>query len=158
MLYLYGNYGGDVMNFDLAAELADAEGIQTSTVLGADDVASAPAGSESRRRGVAGITFLYKVAGAKASKGRRWRRWWRSSSGRRPACGPWASPCRHAWCPPPENRRSTCQGEMEMVLGIHGEPGVRRGPLEPAAQIADQLVDRITADLPFKRGDEQPCW
>ena len=69
VLYLYGNYGGDVMNFDLAAELAMAEGIETSTVLGADDVASAPAGSESRRRGVAGITFLYKVAGARAEEG-----------------------------------------------------------------------------------------
>ncbi len=69
VLYLYGNYGGDVMNFDLAAELASAEGIETSTVLGADDVASAPAGSESRRRGVAGIAFLYKVAGAKAEEG-----------------------------------------------------------------------------------------
>ena len=69
VLYLYGNYSGDVMNFDLAAELADAEGIHTATVLGADDVASAPAGSESRRRGVAGIAFLYKIAGARAAEG-----------------------------------------------------------------------------------------
>ena len=70
VLYLYGNYGGDVMNFDLAAELASLEEIETSTVLGADDVASAPAGSESRRRrGVAGIAFLYKVAGARAEEG-----------------------------------------------------------------------------------------
>ena len=67
VLYIYGNYGGDVMNFDLAAELADAEGIRVETVLGADDVASAPRGEEARRRGIAGIFFLYKVAGARAA-------------------------------------------------------------------------------------------
>src|SRR3954452_3738611 len=64
VLYVYGNYGGDVMNFDLAAELAAAEGIEVETVLGADDVASAPRGEEARRRGIAGIFFLYKVAGS----------------------------------------------------------------------------------------------
>src|ERR1035441_299448 len=69
VLYLYGNYSGDVMNFDRAAELALVDGTETSTVLAGDDVASAPAGSEDRRRGVAGIAFLYKVAGARAEKG-----------------------------------------------------------------------------------------
>src|SRR5215470_4379459 len=69
VLYVYGNYGGDVMNFDLAAELAEAEGIHVATVLGADDVASAPKGEEQRRRGIAGIFFLYKVAGAAAAEG-----------------------------------------------------------------------------------------
>ena len=69
VLYIYGNYGGDVFNFDFAAELAAAEGIRVETVLGADDVASAPKGEEARRRGIAGIFFLYKVAGAAAAKG-----------------------------------------------------------------------------------------
>ena len=67
VLYIYGNYGGDVMNFDFAAEMAAADGIRVETVLGADDVASAPKGEESRRRGIAGIFFLYKVAGAAAA-------------------------------------------------------------------------------------------
>src|SRR5690348_6819386 len=66
VLFLYGNYTGDVMNFDLAADLALAEGIEVETVTAADDVASAPRGQEEGRRGVAGIFFLYKVAGAKA--------------------------------------------------------------------------------------------
>ena len=70
MLYLYGNYGGDVMNFDLAGELAGDEGIATTTVLGTDDVASAPVGSEDRRRGIAGLVLLYKLAGARAPKAR----------------------------------------------------------------------------------------
>jgi dihydroxyacetone kinase len=70
VLYIYGNYGGDVMNFDFATELAAAEGIRVETVLGADDVASAPKGEEARRRGIAGIFFLYKVAGAAANAGK----------------------------------------------------------------------------------------
>ena len=71
VLFLYGNYGGDVLNFGLAAELAEAEGIRTETVTAADDIASAPKGDESRRRGIAGIFFLYKVAGASARGGER---------------------------------------------------------------------------------------
>src|ERR1051326_716214 len=69
VLQLYGNYGGDVMNFGRAAELAEAEGMKVTTVLGADDIASAPKGEEARRRGIAGIFFLYKVAGAGAEGG-----------------------------------------------------------------------------------------
>ena len=69
VLYLYGNYGGDVMNFDLAAEYAADDGIEVRSVLVADDVASAPPEREAKRRGIAGIYFLYKVAGAKAAEG-----------------------------------------------------------------------------------------
>jgi dihydroxyacetone kinase len=69
VLYLYGNYGGDRLNFDLAAELAADEGIEVRSVLGADDVASAPPERVSARRGIAGIFFLYKVAGAAAAAG-----------------------------------------------------------------------------------------
>ena len=69
VLYLYGNYGGDVLNFDLAGELADAEGITVETVLVADDVASAPADRADARRGVAGMFFAFKCAGAVADAG-----------------------------------------------------------------------------------------
>jgi dihydroxyacetone kinase len=69
VLYLYGNYGGDVYNFDLAAEMASAEGIATRTVLGADDVLSAPADQASTRRGIAGLVMVYKIAGAAAGPG-----------------------------------------------------------------------------------------
>ena len=67
--YLYGNYGGDVLNFDLAADLADLEDIPTRTVLGRDDVASQPKERKTDRRGVAGIFFAYKAAGAAAERG-----------------------------------------------------------------------------------------
>src|SRR5207248_9144307 len=69
VLYIYGNYGGDRLNFDLAAELAADEGIEVRTILGADDVASAPPERAASRRGIAGIFFLYKVAGAAAAAG-----------------------------------------------------------------------------------------
>lgn len=155
VLYLYGNYGGDVMNFDLAAELASVEGIETSTVLGADDVASAPAGSESRRRGVAGITLLYKLAGARAEEGASLDEVVavveRAASGLR-SMGVALSPCVVPAAGAPTFDLPT--GEMEIGMGIHGEPGVRRGSLEPAEQIAEQLVGRIVADLPYKAGDD----
>ncbi len=155
ILYLYGNYGGDVMNFDLAAELASAEGIETATVLGADDVASAPAGSEGRRRGVAGIAFLYKVAGARAEEGASLEEVVsaveRAASGLR-SMGVALSPCTVPAAGHPTFELPT--GEMEIGMGIHGEPGVRRGPLEPAEQIGEQLVGQIAADLPLKAGDE----
>jgi dihydroxyacetone kinase len=154
VLYLYGNYSGDVMNFDLAAELALAEGTEVSTVLAADDVASAPAASAARRRGVAGIALLYKVAGARAEEGGSLEEVvavvQRAAAGLR-SMGVALSPC----VVPAAGRPtfSLPAGEMEIGMGIHGEPGVRRGPLEPAHQIAGQLVDQIVADLPYGPGD-----
>ena len=155
VLYLYGNYSGDVMNFDLAAELALAEGTEVSTVLGADDVASAPAASAARRRGVAGIAFLYKVAGARAEEGGTLEQVvavvQRAETGLR-SMGVALSPC----VVPAAGRPtfSLPAGEMEIGMGIHGEPGVRRAALEPAHQIAEQLVDQIVRDLPYQTGDE----
>jgi dihydroxyacetone kinase len=69
VLYLYGNYSGDVLNFDTAAEIVDADGIHVETVLVADDVASAPPERSANRRGVAGLFYAYKIAGAKAEAG-----------------------------------------------------------------------------------------
>ena len=66
VLYIYGNYGGDIMNFDMAKDMAAMEDITVEQVVGAEDVASAPKGQEGKRRGVAGIFFLYKCAGAMA--------------------------------------------------------------------------------------------
>ena len=74
VVYIYGNYGGDVMNFDMAAEMAAMEDIEVRTVLVRDDVASAPPAEAARRRGVAGMVFAFKVAGAKAEAGRQPRR------------------------------------------------------------------------------------
>ncbi len=154
VLYLYGNYGGDIMNFDLAAELAADDGIEVATIRGADDVASAPKGQERRRRGIAGIFFLYKIAGAAAAAGASLAEvvavTERAAANLR-TMGVALSPCIV-----PAAGRPTFelpQGEMEIGMGIHGEPGVRRGVLAPADSIADELVEAILADLDLAAGD-----
>jgi dihydroxyacetone kinase len=155
VLYVYGNYGGDVMNFDLAAELADAEGIRVLTVLGADDVASAPRGEEARRRGIAGIFFLYKVAGAAAAQGKSLddvAAVTARAAAQTRSMGVALAPCTLPAAGVPTFELPA--GEMEIGMGIHGEPGVRRGPLESADQIAEQLVAALVADLPLTSGDE----
>ncbi|TMC09729.1 MAG: dihydroxyacetone kinase subunit DhaK [Chloroflexi bacterium] len=154
VLQLYGNYGGDVMNFGLAAELAEAEGIRVATVLGADDVASAPKGEEARRRGIAGIFFLYKVAGARAEEGADLDEV--RAATERAAASVRSMGVALAPCTVPSAGRPTFElpeGEMEIGMGIHGEPGVRRGPLETADRVADHLLDALLADLPHDRGD-----
>jgi dihydroxyacetone kinase len=154
VLYLYGNYGGDVMNFDLAAELAAAEGIEVATVLGADDVASAPKGDESRRRGIAGIFFLYKVAGAAAAAGKSLaevQAVTQKAADQTRSMGVALAPCTLPAAGVPTF--DLPDGQMEIGMGIHGEPGVRRGPLESADRIAEQLTRAIVDDLPYRRGD-----
>jgi dihydroxyacetone kinase len=155
VLYLYGNYGGDRLNFDLAAELAADEGIEVRTILGADDVASAPPDRASTRRGIAGIFFLYKVAGAAAAGGATLDEvvavTERAAAGTR-TMGVALSPCTI-----PAAGKPTFElppGQMEIGMGIHGEPGVRRGPLETADAIARELTGAILGDLPYTRGGE----
>ena len=155
VLYVYGNYGGDVMNFDLAAELAAAEGIEVVTVLGADDVASAPKGEEQRRRGIAGIFFLYKVAGAAAARGGSLAEVHAVTA--RAAANVRSMGVALAPCTLPTAGVPTFDlpdGQMEIGMGIHGEPGVRRGELESADRIAEQLTSAIIDDLELKGGDE----
>jgi dihydroxyacetone kinase len=155
VLYLYGNYGGDVMNFDLAGELAADEGITTATVLGADDVASAPADRAERRRGIAGLALLYKVAGARAAAGASLGEvvavTQRAAASLR-TMGVALSPC---ILPAVGTATFTvAPGEMEIGMGIHGEPGVRSGPLESADEIVDNLLGAILAELPVGGGDQ----
>jgi dihydroxyacetone kinase len=149
-LDIYGNYGGDIMNFDLAAELADASGIEVRTILGTDDVASAPPERADRRRGIAGIYFLNKVAGAAAAAGRSLEEveaiTRRAADGVR-TMGVALSPCTIPAAGVPTFELP--DGQMEIGMGIHGEPGVRRGALEPADRIADELVDAILADRDY---------
>src|SRR5690348_6507189 len=150
VLYLYGNYGGDVMNFDLAAELAEAEGITVATVVGADDVASAPKGQEARRRGIAGIFFLYKAAGARAAAGgtlAEVKAAAEKAAANTRSMGVALSPTIIPASGVPTF--TLPDGEMEIGMGIHGEPGTRRGPLETAAAIAHDLTTMILADLPY---------
>jgi dihydroxyacetone kinase-like protein len=155
VLYLFGNYGGDVMNFGMAAENVELEDIRVETVLASDDVASAPKGSEARRRGVAGIFFLYKLAGAKAEQRAPLAEVKRIAE--KGVANVRSMGVALSSCTVPAAGKPTFtigEDEMEIGMGIHGEPGVRRGKLESADQIATTLTEAILADLPLARGDE----
>lgn len=154
VLRLYGNYGGDVMNFDMAGELVEFEDITCSTVLLADDVASAAPEEAEKRRGVAGMVYAFKMAGAAAEEGR-------DLEGVAAVAQKVADACRSIGaalspCTVPQAGKPTfeiAEDEMEMGMGIHGEPGVWRGKLQTADQIAGEMMDRLLADMPITNGD-----
>jgi dihydroxyacetone kinase len=155
VLYLYGNYGGDVMNFDLAGELALDEGIETATVLGTDDVASAPPSRAAERRGVAGLFFAYKCAGAAAEQGRPLKdvaAIAQAAVTNTRSMGVGLSPT----ILPAAGKPTFELGpdEMEIGIGIHGERGVRRARLDIADRIAEDLLGKISEDLALSPGDE----
>ena len=155
VLYLYGNYAGDNMNFDIAAELAADEGIRVRTVRVWDDVASAPPDRQDQRRGIAGDLFLIKIAGAAstvltdldavADVTERARSATRSigvavSAGSIPETG--------------ERTFELADDEIEIGMGLHGEPGVGRQKMEPVDAIVDFMAEQILGDLPFVAGDD----
>ncbi|MEI6375247.1 MAG: dihydroxyacetone kinase subunit DhaK, partial [Actinomycetes bacterium] len=148
VLFVYGNYGGDVLNFDDAAELAEEEGITVRTVLVADDVTSAPADRRDDRRGVAGLAFAYKVAGAAAAEGATLDEVAEAVEHLNANMGSMGVGLSPTILPAAGEPTFTLdEGEMEIGIGIHGERGVRRGPLDPADSIADELFATISDDL-----------
>ncbi len=155
VLYMYGNYAGDVMNFDMAAEMAAMDDIEVRTVLTTDDVASAPRDRRESRRGVAGNFFIFKAAGAACDRMLpldEVERVARKANDRTFTMGVALAPCSL-----PQTRRPNFEigdDEMEIGMGIHGEPGVARGPLEPADAIVDEMMDRILAEM--ARGARRP--
>jgi dihydroxyacetone kinase len=154
VLYLYGNYGGDVFNFDLAADLAEAEDIETATVLVTDDVASAPPEKADTRRGVAGMVLVYKCAGAAAEQGRSLAEVAAVASAANAATrsmGVGLSPTILPAAGKPTFELA--EGEMELGIGIHGEPGTRRGRLETADAVTEQLVSALVEDLGLTVGE-----
>ena len=154
VLYLYGNYGGDVLNFDLAADLADIEGIETRTVLVTDDVASQPKERTADRRGVAGLFFAYKCAGAASERGDDLAGVTAAAQAAVDATrsmGIGLSPTILPTVGKPTFELD--DGEMEIGIGMHGEPGVHRGALESADDVADRLLDPILADLQLTSGE-----
>jgi len=154
VLRLYGNYGGDVMNFDMAGEMLEMEDVATTAVKLADDIASAPPAEAAKRRGVAGIVYAYKIAGAAAEAGLDLAEVTRIAQSAADACrtvGVALTPCTV-----PQAGRPTftiAEDEMEIGMGIHGEPGVRRGKLHSADAIAAEMLDMLFADRPLSAGD-----
>lgn len=148
VLYLIGNYGGDVMNFALAADLAELEDIEIATVLGCDDVLSAPADRAATRRGVAGLVLAFKCAGAAAERGDSLAEVVRIAAKAVAAtrtAGVGLSPTIL-----PAAGKPTFElpdGQMEIGIGIHGEPGTHRGTLETADAVTDRLLGPVLDEL-----------
>jgi dihydroxyacetone kinase len=155
VLLVYGNYAGDTMNFGIAADRAADDGIEVRTVLVTDDVASAPNDEIERRRGIAGDVVVFKCTGAMAERGApldEVERVARAVNAATRSMGVALYPCEV----PGAGRLSfeLPDDEIEIGLGLHGEPGVRRGPLLSADETAGILVETILADLPEPSGHE----
>ena len=154
VMFLYGNYTGDVMNFDMAAEECEASGTPVRSVAVNDDVASAPADRAHERRGVAGNFFVFKVVGAAAEEGRDLD-----------ACNAVAKNALAnvrtmgvalTACSLPQTGKPNFDighDEMEIGMGIHGEPGMRRSKLAKADAVSDELIEPIIEDLALQPGD-----
>jgi len=154
VLQLYGNYGGDRMNFEMAREMLELDGMQVASTRVADDVASAPADQRDKRRGVAGLVLVYKAAGAKAAAGASLDAVAGVAQKANDACrsiGVALTPC----VVPESGKPSFAIGETEVEfgMGIHGEPGIWRGPLKNADALTDEMLEHLLPELDFARGD-----
>ena len=155
VLCIIGNYGGDVMNFEMACEIVTSEGIKTKTVIVADDIASASNEEKSKRRGIAGMIFVFKVAGSIAETGASLEKTFNiasSANNNIRTLGVALSPCIL-----PEAGKPTFEikdDEIEIGMGIHGEPGIKREKLRSADQLSDDLCKRILGDYKLNAEDQ----
>ncbi|TMH09342.1 MAG: dihydroxyacetone kinase subunit DhaK [Betaproteobacteria bacterium] len=153
VLQLYGNYGGDRMNFDMAQEFLQIDGLRVESVRVADDVASAPPSEKAKRRGVAGMVFAFKVAGARAAEGGTLAEVTAAARLAADACrtiGVALTPC-----VVPESGKSSfsiADDKIEFGMGIHGEPGIWRGPMKSADALAQEMLDHLLSELDIGRG------
>lgn len=155
VLFLFGNYMGDSMNFDMAAEMLGMEDIPCAIVKAADDIASAPREMFHDRRGVGGIFFPYKLAGAKAERMASLdevRAVAEDVCANVATLGFSMSSCQLPGAPKPIFEISDT--EMELGMGIHGEPGVERTSMKTSKELAQILFEKLSADLSLASGDE----
>ena len=152
-LFLYGNYTGDIMNFDMAAEFLEMDDIKTRSIVGADDLLSSK--EVDTRRGVAGIFFMYKCAGAKASLMGNLDEVYEAARKAKENTGTVGFALTP--CVIPELGHSNFNlGENEMAfgMGIHGEPGVWNGAIKTAKELAAEAVEEILGDMNVSSGEE----
>lgn len=150
VLMIIKNYTGDVMNFEMAGEMAEADGIKVAQVIVSDDVAVDGSTWTVGRRGVAGTVFVHKIAGAKAETGATLEE---VQAVAQKVCdhvrtmGVAIGPCIVPAAGTPGFELG--EDEMEVGIGIHGEPGVRKEKMKPINEIVDELLDKILADLDY---------
>lgn len=151
VLFMYGNYAGDVMNFDMAAEMLAMDDIETRTILTTDDVAVE---DPERRRGVAGNFFIFKAAGAACDKMMSLDECERIA--RKANAHTYTMGVGLTACSLPQTRVPGFEigdDEMEIGLGIHGEPGVRRAPVGTADAVTDEIMDKIFSEMRPEPGE-----
>ncbi|MGF6883348.1 dihydroxyacetone kinase-like protein [Nocardia sp. GAS34] len=160
VLHIVKNYTGDVMNFEMAAELAAAEtGAEVMAVVVNDDVAVQDSTYTAGRRGVGGTVILEKIAGAAAEQGRPLAHVAQVAdavNANSRSMGMALTSCTVPAAGKPTFELA--EAEMEIGIGIHGEPGRHRVPLAPAREVAAMLVEPILSDLPYTRGDNVICF
>lgn len=155
VLCLYGNYGGDVMNLNLACEDVEFDDIQTRIVLVKDDVASSPKETAEKRRGVAGMVLAFKVAGAAADKGMSLDEV--AAAAQKALTNIRTMGVALSSCTVPEVGHPTFsvgENEIEIGMGIHGEPGIEVRKMMTADEIAALLLENILKDMPVAQGEE----
>ena len=155
VLHIVKNYTGDVLNFEMAADLAKGEGIEVEAVVTNDDVAVQDSLYTAGRRGVGITVIAEKICGATAEEGKSLAEVaevCRTVNGQGRSMGMALTPC----VTPSSGEPSfeLAEDEMEIGIGIHGEPGRYREPIGSAAQIVDRLATAIVEDLPFESGDK----
>jgi len=154
VLLIVKNYTGDRLNFGLAAEIARAEGIAVETVLVADDVALGATQERGEQRGLAGTVLVHKIAGAAAADGKTLSE---AAALAREAAGDIATVglSLSAGIVPAIGRQSyvLAENEVELGLGIHGEPGIQRASLQPADDLAKEVLERLLSDYQVAPGD-----
>ena len=155
VLCIYGNYGGDVMNFDMASEMLELEDIKVESIVVADDVASASKEEKEKRRGVTGMLYVFKTTGAIAESGADFdevKRVALKTNENIRTMGIALTPTIL-----PQAGKPTFEigdDEMEIGMGIHGEPGIRRGKLKTANEITEELSEKLLNDIDLNKGDK----
>lgn len=149
------NYTGDVMNFEMAKEMAEAEGIRVQQVVVNDDVAVEDSSFTTGRRGIAGTVFVHKIAGAKAAQGGSLEEVKAVADkvvANVRSIGMALTPC----TVPAAGKPSFVleDKEMELGIGIHGEPGIERKAITTADQLATELTQKVLDDMNLSSGDE----
>lgn len=155
VLHIVKNYSGDIMNFEMAADLARAEGIEVESVIIDDDVAVKDSLYTQGRRGVGTTVIAEKICGAAAEQGADLRKvadLCRKVNGWGRSMGMALTPCTVPLAGKPTFELG--ESEMEIGIGIHGEPGRERMPMRSADEITEMLAEAIIKDLPYGAGDE----
>jgi len=154
VVHIVKNYTGDVLNFEMAAELAQADGVEVQSVVIDDDVAVQDSLYTAGRRGVGTTVLAEKIAGARAEEGGSLSEV--ADAVRKVNENGRSMGMALTSCTVPAAGKPTFElgeDEMEIGIGIHGEPGRERMPLEAADRIVDRLLDAVLGDLPFNSGD-----